>query len=121
MSQIKTWLITTSAPFYGTEQYYTVFSEEDPLEIDEVNEWFWDEETENLWDAYSYLSDSEFNAELEEWEGDEDEFWEQKHQEWKEECTIDAEEVSLEELAEYGTEDDLPEIIYDERRNDKIK
>lgn len=120
-NKIKSWLITTAAPFCGTDQYYTVFSEEDPLEIDEINEWFWDEETENLWDAYSYLSDSEFNAELEEWEGDEDEFWEKKHQEWKEECTIDAEEVSLEELAEYGTEDDLPEIIYDERRNDKIK
>lgn len=99
MKQIKSWLITTSAPFCGTDQYYTAFSEEDPLEIESINEWFWNEETENLWDAYS----------------------EQRHQKWKKECTIDAEEMSLEELVEYGFEGELPEIIYDERGNDKVK
>jgi hypothetical protein len=117
---IKSWLVTTMAPFYGTEQYYTVFSEKDPLEIDEVQNWFWNEETENLWDAYSYLSDSDFDTESEEWEGNEDEFWEQKLQEWKEGCNINAEEMSLEDLQAYisggpKSETDLPEIIYDER------
>ncbi len=114
---IKSWLITTMAPFYGTEQYYIAFSEEDPLNIDEVQDWFWNEETENLWDN----CDFEFEKELENWEGDEDEFWEQKHQKWKENCSIDSEEMSLNDLQMYisggpKSEDDLPEIIYDERK-----
>ena len=122
---IKSWLITTSAPFCGTEQYYTAFSSENPLEIEEVQNWFWDEETENLWDNYSFYCDDEFSEELEEWEGDEDEFWEQKHQDWKENCSINSEEMSLEDLQDYisggpKSENDLPEIIYDERENDSI-
>lgn len=117
---IKSWLITTSAPFCGTEQYYAAFSSEDPLETEEVQTWFWDEETENLWDMYSFYCDDEFGEELENWEGDEDEFWEQKVQNWKEDCNISSEEMSLEDLQDYipggpKSDNDLPEIIYDER------
>ena len=63
---IKSWLIKTEAPFVGTEQYYRAYSKINPLEIDEVNAWFWEEETMNLWDSYGFRWEDEFEDEYEE-------------------------------------------------------
>ena len=62
---IKSWLIKTEAPFCGTEQYYRAYSEKDPLEIGEINAWFWEEETINLWDSYGYKWEDDFEEEYE--------------------------------------------------------
>lgn len=120
---IKSWLVHTMAPFCGTDQYYRAYSESDPCNIDEVNDWFWNEETINLWDSYSFYNDSEYAAEFEELGYSEDdieaweEFIEDKIQEWKENCTIDSEECSEEDFQMYvpGGVGEL-EIIYDERK-----
>ncbi len=119
---MKSWLVITSGPFCGTERYYCAFSDISPIEIEEVNDWFWNEETYNLWDEYSFYNDDEYAEELDSWDGDEEEFWEQKQQEWQEDCNIEAQEMSLKDLQDYipggpKSEDDLPEIIYDGRND----
>lgn len=113
---IKSWLITTSAPFCGTDEYYTAFSEEDPTDIQEVNDWFW-EETENIWDKYGYLSESELDEAFENDGGDDFESYSESWiNDWRNECTITASEMSIEKLKEYTvTGTVIPEIIYDER------
>lgn len=115
---IKSWLITTSAPFCGTEQYYCAFSELPPTEIPELNDWFWEEETIHLWDSYSFYNDSEYEEEFDNYSSEEDweDFIAQKQQEWQEECGFEAREMSIEDLKDYTSSGkDLPEIIYDER------
>lgn len=115
---MKTWLITTMAPFYGTEQHYAAYSEEDPLLTNELNEWFWNEEVLHLWDMYSYLwTDSIDDSE---WENDfdtvEDYIANDLFLAWEEQCSISADECSEEELDDYvpGGVGHL-EVIYDER------
>ena len=115
---IKSWLITTSAPFCGTEQYYRAYSKENPIDIDEVNDWFWNIETMNLWDWYGYKWEDNWDDEYEESEIDDyDEFIELKLQEWQEECNIECEECSEEEFKDYAHVGEELEIIYDERNS----
>lgn len=112
---MKTWLITTSAPFCGTEQYYMAYSEISPDQIQEVNDWFWNEETIDLWDIYSYLCHYDEEYDDDENEETYDEYIESRIQEWQEDCNMECSEMSLEELEEYGYNGELPECIYDER------
>lgn len=118
---IKSWLITTSAPVCGTEQYYCAFSKENPEDLNEIQNWFWNEETVNLWDSYSYLYNSDYEEQWEEakddYEGDYEGFMENMQDEWRNDCNIDISEMSEEELKDYGYNGNLPEIIYDERKS----
>ena len=121
---IKTWLITASAPICGTDTHYCAFSEENPLENFELypknilDEFPFDEITEYLWESYSYLlhlDDEEYESQEEE-----DEAYDQAYEDWKCDCNFRSDEVSLEDLRDYASggsksENDLPEIIYDER------
>jgi hypothetical protein len=113
---IKTWLITASAPFCGTEQYYCAFSELDPLDSSDFP---YDELADDLWNAYSYL----LHLEDDEYESEEDyeEAYDQAYEDWIQDCNFESEEMSLEELQDYipggpKSETDLLEIIYDERK-----
>ena len=102
---IKCWLIKTEAPFVGTERYYAVYSNEDPYESGVLDEWFWNEETESLYDSFGY-----------EWDDEDFEDEDAKLQEWKEGCSISCEECNEEDFADYvpGGKGEL-EVIYDER------
>lgn len=112
---IKSWLITASAPVCGTDEYYCAFSDGDPLDKEGFP---YDEITEDLWNNYSWL----LHLEDEEYESkeEEEEAYEQAYEDWKTDCDFSSEEMSLEELQEYipggaKSEDDLSDIIYDER------
>lgn len=111
---IKSWLITTCAPFCGTEQYYCAFSEDDPT--DKLDSWFWNEETINLWDSYSFYEnyDELYEEDNEGYESYE-EYIDEKLEDWRNDCSMDVYEMSEEELKDYGYNGNLPEIIYDER------
>ncbi len=110
--QMKKWLIKASAPFCGTDTYYRAYSEQDPLEAcPEI----WDEIVEELWDNYSYL----LHLEDEEFDSDEEyeEAYDQAYENWKEDCSIYAEEATDEdfEMNAPGGDLDALEIKYDER------
>ena len=114
---MKTWLITTMAPFYGTEQHYAAYSEEDPVESGKLDDWFSNEETEYLWDMYSYNWTD--NIDDEDWTENydtEEDYIDELYQSWKEQCSISSRECSEEELDDYvpGGVGHL-EVIYDER------
>lgn len=116
---IKSWLIKTEAPYAGTEQYYRAYSEIDPLELDKVNTWFWEEETMDLWYSYGFRWEDEFEEEYEEVKDDFEsfeDFKDYKIQDWKECCSISSEECNEEDFCMYvpGGKGEL-EIIYDER------
>ena len=116
---IKTWLITTSAPYLGTEQYYRAYAVENPYNSGKLDDWFWDEETINLWDSYGFRWEEYFDEEYEEVKEDfesYDDFYDSKIQEWKEDCNISCEECEEEDFQDYvpGGEGEL-DIIYDER------
>ena len=115
MNTIKSWLVTASAPFCGTEQHYCAFSEEDPLNCPGFP---YEEIIDDLWTSYSWL----LNLENEEYESEEEEqeAYDQAYEDWKCECSMSSEEMSLEDLQNYSpgdpqSENNLPEIIYDER------
>lgn len=109
---MKTWLIITSAPFVGTEQYYTAYSEENPL--DKLKDWFYDTEITGLWENYSYLGNYEDEL-YDDPDFDEDEFWNYKFSDFAEGCNMEIQEMSEEDLKGYGYNGKLPEIILDER------
>ena len=116
---VKSWLIKTEAPYAGTEQYYRAYSKIDPLEIDEVNRWFWEGETMDLWDMYGFRWEDEFEDEYEEVKDDFEsfeDFVDYKIQDWRESCSISSEECNEDDFDMYvpGGEGEL-EIIYDER------
>lgn len=121
---IKSWLITTQAPYAGTEQYYRAYSEKNPLEEGTLDEWFWNDETSNLWDMFGFRWEDEFDEEFEEskeeYDNDYDSFVDVKFQEWKEECSISCEECDEEDFYLYvpGGDGTL-EIIYDERNENR--
>ena len=114
---MKSWLITTMGPFYGTQHYYAAYSETDPLNIDEVNNWFYNEETLNLWDAYGYSWEQ--NIDEDDWIEDYDtydDYLDDLIRDWQDQCSIDSRECSEEDLDDYvpGGVGHL-DIIYDER------
>lgn len=112
---IKSWLVTASAPFCGTDTHYTAFSEGDPLDAEGFP---YNDITDELWGNYSYLlhlDDEEYESEEER-----EEALEQAYEDWACDCSFDSQEMSLEELQDYipggaTYEGELPEIIYDER------
>lgn len=123
---MRVWLVTTMAPFYGTEQHYAAYSEEDP--IDWLYENFFNEECQHLWDSYSFYNDDQYQDEwdlLPEDEKDEvfdnnwDNFIDSKYEEWCADCSMSTQEVDEEDLDNYvpGGEGHL-EIIYDERNEE---
>lgn len=111
--QIKSWLITASAPFLGTEQYYCAFSEKDPLDCPDFP---YAEITDELWNDYSWmlhLEDEEYESEEEE-----EEAYDQAYEDWKYDCNFKSEEMSIEDIQDYISGDLESEIIYDEREHD---
>lgn len=116
---IKTWLITTSAPYLGTEQHYRAYAVENPYDSGKLDDWFWDTETENLWSSYGWQWEDSFDEEFEEVRDEYDNFdnfYDAKMLEWKESCNISCEECDEEDFHDYvpGGEGEL-DIIYDER------
>ena len=112
---MKTWLITAEAPICGTSTYYCAFSDGDPLDKDDFP---YDEITAELWDNYSWL----LHLEDEEYESEEeyDEAYIQAYEDWKCDCNIYSDEMSLKDLQDYipggpKSDKDLPDVIYDER------
>ena len=118
MNQIKSWLVTVSTPFCGTEQYYCAFSKKDPLDWPAFP---YEEITDALWNEYSWmlhLEDEEYESKEEE-----QEVYDQAYEDWRYDCDFKSEEMSIEDLQDYipggpKSKDDLPEIIYDERNYD---
>ncbi len=115
---IKSWLITTSAPYVGTDQYYSAFAENKDKLLDWLYTNWFDEECQNLYDSYAFrLQDSwddEYNENSDEYE-DYDDFMCGKYEEWCQDCDLNVEECSEEDLHGYGYDGELPEIIYDQR------
>ena len=118
---IKSFLITTMAPYMGTEQHYGAYAED----IDTLTQWlydnWYDEECNDLYDSYGFRWEDSYDEEYEEVKDeyeDFEDFCEAKYQEWCEECSMDVEECPEEDFADYvpGGEGKL-EIIYDERQN----
>ena len=122
---MKVWLIHTMAPFYGTDQYYKAYAEEE----DTLANWLWenwyDQECQNLWNDFSFYRDDEYKYEWEDmsdedkeefYGNDHDAFMDVKYQEWCEDCSMDVSETTEYETSLYvpGGEGEL-EIIYDER------
>lgn len=111
---IKSWLIKASAPFCGTDTYFTAFSDGDPLDAADFP---YEEIINDLWNDYSYLLHLDEDYDSEE---DYTEAQEQAYEDWGYDCNFSSEEMSLKELQDYipggpTSDDDLPEIIYDER------
>ena len=114
---IKSWLIIASTPFCEVEQYYCAFSNGNPLVKPDFP---YSEIANELWCQYSYLLhlEDEFDADITEEE--EQLIYDQAYENWENDCSFYSEEMSLEKLQGYipggsKSENDLPEIIYDER------
>jgi len=120
---MKSFLVTTSAPFCGTDQHYGAYAEneEDVLNFLYID-WY-DEEVQHLWDNYSYLAHYE-----DEWEDMSDEeraeyedygqFLDAKYEEWSCDCELSVEECTEEDFKDYvpGGDGEL-EIVYDCRQH----
>jgi hypothetical protein len=64
---MKCWLITASAPFCGTEEYYGAYAEENPEE-ELIKSGIYDEIIEDLWVNWDHLlrlEDEEFDSDEE--------------------------------------------------------
>ena len=120
---MKTWLVKTMAPYYGTEAYYGVYSDEDPTQW--IYDNWWDEEVQRLWDEWSFRLEDGWEYEWEEmsgedredcYDGDYDQFMGEKYLEFAEDCSLDIEECKEEDWDMYvpGGEGKL-EVIYDRR------
>lgn len=112
---IKSFLITTSGPLCGTEQYYAAYAEDENTLLDWLYSNWFDEECQDLFDQYSYLIEDELENEWEE-SSDEyesrEEFDDIKFEDWCTNCGLEVSEISEEEFGDYGD----PEVIYDERQ-----
>ena len=64
---MKSFLITTSAPYLGTEQHYRAYAVENPYDSGKLDDWFWDIETENLLRKYEQVYRGILNGIKEEW------------------------------------------------------
>lgn len=120
MNEIKSWLITSSAPFCGTEQYYGAYAKDkDALEDWLYSNWF-NEECDNLYNEYGYFWEDDYDEEFEEVKEDYesyDDFFDNKYNEWCQNCNLSVEECPEEDFSDYvsGGNGEL-EIIYDERK-----
>lgn len=123
---MKSFLVTTSAPFCGTDRYYAAYAENEDNIYDYLYAHWFDEECQSLWDNFSYLEEDQWEAEWEEMDEDEkeevydnsyDNFMDAKYEEWASECGLSIKEVDDEEDLKMYTVggEELPEILYDER------
>ena len=119
---IKSWLITTSAPYLGTDQHYAAYAEDSQDIYDYLYDsgWF-DEECQALYDSYAFRLEDGWEDEWEETQDDyedHDAFMDAKYTEWCEDCGLDVSECPEEDFSMYvpgGDEDGELEVIYDER------
>lgn len=120
---MKSWLITSSAPFCGTDSHYGAYAEEEPT--DWLYEHWFDEECQRLWDSYSFHCEDQWQDEWDEMDEDGkeevfdnnyDNFMDNKYEEWCADWGLKVEECDEEDFDLYvpGGEGEL-EIIYDER------
>ena len=117
MKQIKTWLISASAPICGTDTYYVAYSEVNPELLDNWYEDICINIIQKLWDNYSWglhLDDEEYESEEEEKEA-----YDQAWEDWKCDCNIYVEEATKEDLKDVAPGGNINniEIVYDERKD----
>lgn len=117
---MKSWLITTMAPFYGTEQNYAAYAEDREKLIDWLYANWFDGECQDLYDSFGYKWEDQYNEEYEEVKNDYEDFeafTDAKYEEWCQDCSMTVEECPEEDFAMYvpGGEGEL-EIVYDERK-----
>lgn len=126
---MKSFLITTSAPFCGTNQYYTAYGDDENTILDWLYENWFDEECQRLWDDYSFHCDDQWEDEWNEMDEDErdeifednwDNFMDSKYEDWCSDCGMSIKEMDEEKLHMYtiGGGDGVPEIIYDDRNKE---
>ncbi len=120
---MKSFLVTTSAPFCGTDQHYRAYAEDEEDIYNFLYADWYDEEVQNLWDDYSYLA--HYEDEWEEMSDDEkaeyenyNQFLDDKYEEWSCDCELSVEECNEEDFADYvpGGKGEL-EIVYDYRQH----
>lgn len=127
---MKIFLVTTSAPYCGTDQHYAAYANDSEDVYNYLYENWFDEECQMLWDSYSFRNEDTWEEEWEEldevekeevYDNNFDNFMDNKYEEWCSDCGLEVSEVKdEEELDMYvpGGEGHL-EIIYDERKNEK--
>jgi len=121
---MKSWLIETSAPFCGTDQYYGAYAEDKDSLYDWLYKNWFDQECQNLWDNYSYLDhyDDEWEELSEQdkedfYGGNYDIFIDTKYEEWCSSCELYVSECSEDEFDDYAPEGTHLEIVYDDRQH----
>lgn len=121
---MKSFLVTTSAPFCGTNQYYGAYAEDEDSLLDWLYENWFGQECHNLWDSYSFHCEDEWQDEWEELSEEEKEefcnydvFIDNKYEEWCSDCDLSLSECSDDEFDEYAPEGTHLEIIYDGRQH----
>lgn len=112
---IKCWLIKARGPYVGAEEYYGAYSEQNPIDILDSSDL--DVIFDELYSAFSFRMESEYESDWEEMSDEERECYNDdlNEYEWESfvaDCDISAEEVSEDTLVDYRAE-----IIYDEREN----
>lgn len=119
---MKSFLITTSALYLGTDQHYAAYAENSQDIYDYLYDsgWFY-EECQSLYDSYAFRLEDSWEDEWEEVQDDyenHDAFMDAKYDEWCQDCNLDIRECPEEDLDMYvpGGDGKL-EIIYDERNN----
>ena len=124
---VKSWLITTSAPYLGTEQHYAAYAEDSEEVLDYLYDsgWF-SEECQELWDSYSFRCEDGWQEEWDEmsdedkkdlYGNDYDKFMKENYNLWCEDCGLEVSECEEEDLDMYvpGGEGHL-EVVYDKRQ-----
>jgi len=123
---MKSWLIKTSAPICGTDQYYGAYAEDEDSLLNWLYENWFDEECQNLWDSYSFYCEDEWENEWEElseeekglfYESNYDIFIEAKQVEWYSDCELSISECSEDEFDDYAPDGTHLEIVYDGRQH----
>lgn len=124
---MKIFLVTSSAPYLGTEQHYAAYADNSESVFEYLYEEWWPLECQDLYDSYAFRCEDGWEEEWEEmdedskseyYHNDYNAFMSEKYDEWCENCNLELREVkSEEELDDYvpGGEGHL-EIVYDERQ-----
>lgn len=123
---MKSWLIKTSAPICGTDQYYGAYAEDEDSLLDWLYENWFEEECQNIWDSYSFYSKDTWEDEWEELSEEEkeevydnnyDNFMDNKYEEWCSDCDLSVSECSEDEFDDYTPNGIHLEIVYDGRQH----
>lgn len=117
---MKSWLIKTSAPFCGTDQYYGAYAEDEDSLYDWLYDKWFEQECQNLWDDFH--CEDKWEDEWEELPEKEKEeiygndyeiFISNKYEEWCSDCELSVSECPEDEFDDYAPEGTHLEIIYD--------